>query len=306
MAINMGGYVGFAKEATYGTANNTPTFYGVLNGKMANIASKINPIDVPNVSSFGPLVAVPGLEQLDVSGEFVVTPKAVGALLAMLLGLPTTTGSNPNYTHAFMAANSLPGWTWQTKDGVTTAGGAGCKLGQLTFSHDPNGLFTVSATGMGIQKTTGVTPTTPVLETQIFYAKHLVVTLGGTPISATVEKCDLTLNFNKEALPGFGDTKMQGVEPTGEGNITCALTFRFDGVDRLAQFKAVTGQTLSLAWTLDANTSITFSFPDARLTDDPMNTSNDNLGIARVALNYRMYSFNSAAFVTVKNQQASY
>lgn len=306
MGINMGGYVGFGKETTYGTPNNTPTVYAVLNGKMAHINSKVNPIDVPNTSSFGPLTAVPGLEQLDVNGEFVVTPKAVGALLAQLLGLPTTTGAGPNYSHAFQAANTQPGWTWQAKDGVTCASGAGVKLSQLQFSHDPSGLFTVQAQGMGIQKQSGVTPTTPVLETQIFYAKHLTVTLGGTPISATVEKCDLTLAFGKEALPGFGDTKMQGVESDGTANITCALSFRFDGTDRLAQFKAVTGTTLTLAWVIDANTSITFTFPDARLTDDPMNTSNDNLGIARVALNYRMYNFNSAAFVTVKNGQATY
>lgn len=304
MGFNLGGYLGLAKETTPGTA--VPATAWLTIQKLAAITSKVPPIEVEDYSQFGTGSVQPGLESVEGSATVYVTPKGIGHLLAQLLGLPTTTGTTPNYVHAFKPLTAVPAYTWEAKDGVTVQTGAGMRVSELTFEHDPQGLLTVSVSAMGLTKATGATPTVPVIETQTFNASKATITLGGTNLSGKIEKLSLGLKLGKEAQVGFGSTTISDVQPTGEAEVTGSFTLRYDSVDRMAAFKQMTGQALTITWALDVNTSLTINLPTVVFTDDPMIRQNDDLGIARVSLAIKAVNFGNATIATVKNGQASY
>ena len=289
MPSNLGSYLGLAKEAIYGTPVAPAFFLAISNP--ADVHAEVPLQDVPNTTALGPLATEPGIRHGVFNAQAAADPAGIGALLSALFGAPVTTGTAAPYAHAFTPKNAQSGFTFEALDRVAKHVLAGGKTNQARLSHTPDGYLQASFDGIGQDKTEPAGAASVVtLPTQFFTQRQLVVTVDGVNVSALSESVDVTLNMPKAGLVGFGQAMVAGVEPTGEGDASVAITLRDDGVDRFTPFLAATPKVVDLKWTISADYSLEVNFPYAVLTADPKLRSNTDLGIARVALNYRALS----------------
>jgi hypothetical protein len=236
----------------------------------------------------------------------VVTPNAIGALLTALLGAPTTTGTNPNYTHTFTPKTSTPTYTLEAQSGVGIFRAPGVVVGELEFSHAANGILEATARYMGRDKTTQGTAATPTVETAVFTPTQLTLSVDGGALQTYGEDLRLRLSYPKEVIQTFGTATPYDILPTGEGDVTLEATVVFDstaGANWLSRYTAGTSIPVSVAWTRDANTSLTATFT-GWFADDPYVLQNNDLKTARVRLSIRGKA--STLQVVLKNSQASY
>lgn len=305
---NLGAYLGIGKEVTPGTA--VPVTAYLTLASLPEIREDVPMVEIPGFSQMGLEDATTGTRTATVTIKAQVTPKGIGYLLAGLLGSPTTTAGSGagKFVHKFRAGAAQPSYTVEGGDGVGVHTASGVKWGEITLEHSPDGILSVSASGMGMKKESdpGGAGTVPVLETTYFLAKSATITLDGAAISAKVEQLSVKVSLGKEALKGMGTDGAAGVDITGEADLTVSMTLRFDGTDRSGAYRAATGKTLGIVWSLDADTSLELNIPQAVLTADPNVRSNDALGLARVALEYRAKNWGLIDVLTVKNTQPTY
>jgi hypothetical protein len=298
MAQNIGAYAGFGKETTFGTAV-APTVY-VPMMKPAKPKLKVPMISVPNTLNYGPLSTVPAIRNTELSAELAGSPEGIAVALSMLMGSPTTSGTNPNYTHTYTpaAATAIPSFTLETKDGIGVYRYSGQKLSDLALSHTPDGFLTATLTGMGKDRATQ-TATSPTITSEFFQQSGLVITANAVDISQYVEDVKVTIKFGKELFKGFGTSSILGVGIDGTAESKIALIMRTDGTDRTADYIAATARVLTLVWTLNANRSLSLTFSNVILDDDPQDLNNDTLGEARSSLTYTALSAGGALFTAV-------
>lgn len=308
MALNMGNtYLGMGKESTYGTAVN-PTLFAVLE-EPADLEAEVPMIEVPNVNAFGNLAFVPGIRSANLSANVVATPKSLGALLAALMGAPSSTGSSPNYTHVYVPKLTYPSYTFEGKDGSGRYRVAGSRLGEINFDHTPDGYLRASIAAMGKDKAAHGSDATVTLETDFFYQSHLVATLDSVNISSYLESVSVGLGMGKEKLNGFGSATIAGIDADGTADATIELTIRADGNEatRFADYIAASVIPLDLTWTINANTELKLDFANVVLTSDPTMLGDKGLGTARINLQLRAVAQGADLIeVTLKNQQATY
>ncbi len=307
MGINLGAYLGMGKESVYGTPV-APVVFGAIT-KPVKVDVKVPLVDVPNVSTYGPLATVPGIRQADLSTvEATVTPNFLGAALAALMGSPTSTGTTPNFVHTFTPKTTIPSFTLEHDDGVDTFRTQGVLLSQLDFKHNPDGFLAVTLGGMGQDRIGGAAPSTVALESEFFFQRVLVVTVNGVAVSADVEDVNVMLKMGKEALKGFGAQFVSGVAIDGTAEATATMTLRFNrtrDAARFADYTAATARAISFDWSINANRQLKVDFANAVLTADPLMIANETLGLARVSLQFRALSSGGSLFsVTLKNGQA--
>lgn len=308
MALNMGNtYLGLGKETTYGTAVS-PTLFAVLE-EPADLEAEVPMIEVPNVNAFGNLAFVPGIRSANLSANVVATPKSLGALLAALMGAPTTTGSAPNYTHVYVPKLTYPSYTFEGKDGSGRYRVAGSRLGEISFDHTPDGYLRASIAAMGKDKAAHGSDATVTLETDFFYQSHLVATLDSVNISSYLESVSVGIQMGKEKLNGFGSSTISGIDADGSAAVTIELTIRADGNEaaRFTDYIAASPVALDLTWTINANTSLQLDIANVVMTSDPTMLGSKELGTARINLQLQAVANGSDLIeVTLKNQQATY
>lgn len=306
MPLNLG-YAGMGKEATPGTAV-APTFFFRLQ-ELPQIRANAAFAEVPAFDALGAPLAVPTTRSAEASLSVVVNPKAIGALLAGLLGAPATTGTAPNYTHTFTPKTSYPSWTVEVQDGVAIHRAVGAQVTELTLRHAADGYLQAQATLVGMDRTTTGTAATPTYESQVFNVGQVTVSVGGSPVTARATNVEATISVPKDPFQTLSQIPASAVYPQGTAEVTAQLELLFDtalDANRLADFLAATTRAVSLAWTIDANTSLTLAF-DAYLTEDPFVTANRDTGMARIRLALKAVRTGSNLLtVTLKNSQASY
>lgn len=306
MPLNLG-YAGMGKEATPGTAV-APTFFFRLQ-ELPQIRANVAFAEVPAFDALGAPLAVPTTRSAEASLSVVVNPKAIGALLAGLLGAPATTGTAPNYTHTFTPKTSYPSWTVEVQDGVAIHRAVGAQVTELTLRHAADGYLQAQATLVGMDRTTTGTAATPTYESQVFNVGQVSVSIGGSAVTGRASQVEVSISVPKTPFNALSQVPAVAVYPEGTAEVTASMELVFDSTGdagRLTDFLAATARSVSLAWTIDANTSLTVAF-DGYLTEDPWVASNRDTGMARVQLSLKAIRTGAnLVTVTLKNQQAGY
>jgi hypothetical protein len=303
MPLNFG-YVGVGKETTKGTAVAPTLFFRA--SRPVSPALRQEMAEVPDISGYGVADLIPTARHVEGDLGVVVTPNAIGVLLTALLGAPTTTGTAPNFTHTFTPKTATPTYTVEAQSGVGIFRVPGAVVGQLEFSHAANGILEATARYMGRDKTTQGTAATPTVETVVFTPTQLTLSVDGANLHALGEDLRLQLSYPKEVIKTFGTATPYDILPTGEGDVTLEATVVFDttaGANWLSRYTAGTSVPVSVAWTRDANTSLTATFT-GWFAEDPYQLQNNDLRSARVRLSIRGKA--STLQVVLKNSQASY
>ncbi len=306
MPLNLG-YAGLGKETTPGTAV-APTMFFRLQ-EVPQVRAVASFAEVPALDALGVPIVVPTQRHAEADLSVVVTPRAIGALLAALLGAPATTGTSPNFTHTFTPKTSYPSYTLEVQDGVAVHRAVGAQVTELTFRHSADGYLQAQARLVGLDRTTTGTPATPTYESQVFSVGQVAVSVGGSPVTARATNVEATISVPKDPFQALNQIPANAVYPQGTAEVTARVELLFDSTgdaNRLADFLAATTRSVSLAWTIDANTSLTIAF-DAYLTEDPFVVANRDTGMARVQLSLRAVRTGANLLtVTLRNSQASY
>jgi hypothetical protein len=303
MPLNFG-YVGVGKETTKGTAVPPTLFFRA--SRPVSPALRQEMAEVPDISTYGVADLIPVARHVEGDLGVIVTPNAIGALLTALLGAPTTTGTNPNYTHTFTPKTTVPTYTVEAQSGLGIFRAPGAVVEELEFSHAANGILEATARYMGRDKTTQGTAATPTIETLVFTPTQLTLNVDGGALQTYGEDLRLRLSYPKEIIQTFGSATPYDILPTGEGDVTLEATVVFDstaGANWLSRYTAGTFIPVSVAWTRDADTSLTATFT-GWIADDPYVLQNNDLRTARVRLSIRGKA--STLQVVLKNSQSGY
>ena len=303
MPLNFG-YVGVGKETTKGTAVAPTLFFRATRPVSPGLRQEL--AEVPDISAYGVADLIPTARHVEGDLGVVVTPNAIGALLAALLGAPTTAGTAPNFTHTFTPKTAIPTFTVEAQSGLGIFRAPGAVVGELEFSHAATGILEATARYMARDKTTHGTAATPTVETVVFTPPQLSLSVDGGNLHTLGEDLRLRLSYPKEPIQTFGSATPYDILPTGEGDITLEATVVFDptaGANWLARYTAGTSVPVSVGWTRDVDTSLTVTFT-GWLAEDPYQIQNNDLRSARVRLSIRGKA--STLQAVLKNTQASY
>lgn len=181
---------------------------------------------------------------------------AIGYVLKMVFGAPTTTGSEPTYTHTFKVGASTPsfllekGWPSDSKYYLYN----GCKAGGFSINFGGNGELIYTVPIIGAKETYWatpyqVTPTTDVSKpATLLHNCDAVVSEGGTQ-STTLEECSFDFKNNPEM--GYGLSGGGEATAAGEGvpDVSCKVKGMFDGDTLIAKGRTHVKSSLGVVLT---------------------------------------------------------
>jgi hypothetical protein len=237
----------------------------------------------------------------------------VGWWMNWLLGDPTTTGTNPNYTHVFKSGGtSLP--TRSIEKAFPDIGryeiAAGVRVNTMSLDFAPDGaaqltfgLLCLTGTHAGSSGagTPVVTPSTR------FHRTQGSISYNGTALPGATAG-SLRFSNGMAAVPTVGSgVGIGGIDAYGEATGGGSVTLRFANHTQEAAARALTAVAITYKLTINANTSLEFHYPRCFLEPTSAAVSGPG-GITR------SYNFiashdstdNSLLRVTLKNQVASY
>ena len=256
----------------------------------------------------------PSLDAITAGGDVVVPMDAVGIghWLKMLFGVPTTTGTSPNFTHTFNSgATALPSASIEV--GYPEVPSFAMNRGTVANTFDVelrrSGLLTAQVglvtQGEGRTTTTGAgTPTAIALQR---FGSFNAAIKRNTVTLANIVSGRLTYSNGVERVETIrSDGLIDGADPTIaslKGNITS----RFADTTLLDQAIAGTDCALEFSWTINANLSLTWTAhsvflprPKQPITGPGGIEASFDWIAARAVSPARMCT------VVLKNQQATY
>ena len=259
--------------------------------------------------------AQPGLGRVTVEGGLTVPMcyASFGYWLKAMFNSPTTTGTTPNYTHAFKVATSQPSMVIEKgfTDITQYEKFNGCKLNTITLNFGEDSELVASLDILGAKRTLSGTPydatvTAVVLDRMNNFQASIKE--GGSTI-ADVLSGSIVISSNLDGsnfTVGAGNAR--GSIPEGQYSVTGTLKVLFKDLTLLNKGINATESSLELIFTKDANTSLSIAVPELQYNA----TSPKISGPAGIVLDlsfsayYGNGSDASAAVVTLKNQTATY
>jgi hypothetical protein len=147
MTIAGTGYVGIAKETTFGTAVAATAFLPVESAEATTDPQNYYPEQIKGTRSKSQGVPMGRKNELSLAQD--AEPSTLGHWLLAALGKVDTTagGTTGTYNHVFTPANTLPSYTVEKYDGVMTQQIAGSKCDSMTLSVEAggDGVFKIEA-----------------------------------------------------------------------------------------------------------------------------------------------------------------
>jgi hypothetical protein len=270
-AIGANGRIHMIKEATYGTAPGgnwlrMPFMSVDLGAEQPLIQSDV--LAVGNNRD----AAAPFQDTVTVQGNAVVPIDVIniGHWLRMLFGAPTTTGSNPNFIHTFASgAASLPSQAIEIAhpDVPSFEVAVGARAGSLDIDFSPTGpaQATIGLMAQGSSRAGTTAAGTPTSAAYTRFSKHQgSISRGGSAL-AQVTGARLNFNNNMEMVRTIrADRKLEGIDP-GVSLVTGQVTTRFENTTLLTQADNGSSAEFAFAYTIDANTSLTFTVHEVYL-----------------------------------------
>jgi hypothetical protein len=195
----------------------------------------------------------------------------IGHWLRMLFGAPTTTGTNPNFIHTFgTGAATLPSQAIEIAhpDVPSFEVCVGARAGSLDIDFSPTGAAqaTIGLMAQGSSRAGTTAAGTPTSAAYTRFSKHQgSISRGGSAL-AQVTGARLNFNNNMEMVRTIrADRKLEGIDP-GVSVITGQITTRFENTTLLTQADNGSSAEFAFAYTIDANTSLTFTVHEAYLS----------------------------------------
>ena len=270
-AIGANGRIHMIKETTYGTA---PGGNWLRMPFMSIDLGAEQPLIQSDVLSAGNSrdSAAPFQDTVTVQGNAVVPIDAIniGHWLRMLFGAPTTTGTNPNFIHTFVTgAATLPSQAIEIAhpDVPNYEVCVGVRAGSLDIDFSPTGpaQATIGLMGQGSSRSSASAAGTPTSAAYTRFSKHQgSISRGGSAL-AQVTGARLNFSNNLEMVRTIrADRKLEGIDP-GVSLITGQVTTRFENTTLLTQADTGASAEFAFAYTIDANTSLTFTVHEVYL-----------------------------------------
>lgn len=300
-------------EGTYGTAatgnfDQFPAFTFELSAQQ--------PLQTDNLLSAGATrdQGAPYLDTLTVDGSARVPLDLFhfGKWCAAMFGDPTTTGSSPNYTHVFRSgATALTSWTVETQfpDVPSFSLFTGVMVDGFEVDLAPSGTADATIRLVGRDETrAGTTAAGTLVTTGItrFQRPQGSISRNGTALANITGGTARYSNSLDPVRTIRSDLKLEGVD-LGIATAGGQLTARFADATLIDQAIAATSCELVYAYTIDANRSLSFRFPEVYLSRPGLPVSGPQ-GI-ELRIDWQA-AFNAAAAcmleVTLRNQTASY
>ncbi len=216
--------------------------------------------------------AAPFLDVVTVGGQAVVPVDLVniGHWLRLLLGPPTTTGTNPNFIHNFgSGAAALPsnsvevGYPDVPSFDVCT----GVRADTLEIDFSPSGPATATFGLMGQGSTRGGSSFggTPLTAAYTAFNKAQGSISRAGAALAQVTGARLSYANGMEMVRTIrADRRVEGIDP-GIARATGQITVRFENTILLNQAVNGTPAEFALAYTIDANRNLTFTLHEVYL-----------------------------------------
>lgn len=300
-------------ESTFGTSPGTKKGK-ILTFNTMEVVGKQNLIDPGTITGTRNSVE-PGKGNLSVDGSISVPLDltAIGYWLKGVFGAPTTTGAGPDYTHVFKIGNTQPSMVLEKgfTDIAQYMRYNGCKISTFKLPFGGDGEAVVSMDIMGATEAIGSTvydaAATAVTMTRLnnFQAS---IKEGGTTL-AIVQSGDFTLNMGLDGNQYvLGTNGTRGDIPEGIINVTGTLKTLFTDATLLNKGINNTITSLELTYTIAANQSLTFTFPEVLFerTSPPISGPVGVVCDMSWRAFYKTDSNKSAVMVTLKNQTATY
>ena len=216
--------------------------------------------------------AAPFLDTVTVQGQAVVPVDLIniGHWLRLLLGVPTTTGTSPNFVHSFgSGAAALPSNSIELgyPDVPSYDLCTGVRADTLEIDFSPTGPATATFGLMGQGSTRGAasaggTPTSAAYTA--FHKAQGAISRNGAAL-AQVTGARLTYANGMEMVRTIrADRKVEGVDP-GIARATGQITARFADTTLLTQAQDNAPAEFAFAYTIDANRSLTFTLHEVYL-----------------------------------------
>lgn len=197
----------------------------------------------------------------------VVVPvdlRSFGHWLRLLFGAPTSSGTDPNYTHTFVSGvAALPSNSVQVgyPDVPSFAVHGGVRADTMEIDFSPSGAATATI-GLVAQGETlfassqGGTPAT--LPYTAFARRLGTIKRNGSALAQITGARLVYANSIEQVRTIRSDGKIEGADP-GVARVTGEITARFADTTLLTQAADGTAAEIELAYTIDANKSLTLT-----------------------------------------------
>jgi len=216
--------------------------------------------------------AAPFLDTVTVAGDVVVPVDLVniGHWLRLLLGAPTTTGTNPNFIHAFgSGAATLPSQAIETgyPDVPSYDVCTGVRADTLEIDFSPTGpaTATIKLVAQGSVRSGATSGGSPITAAYTAFNKAQgSINRSGSAL-AQVTGARLAYSNSIETVRTIrADRKIEGADP-GVSRATGQITARFENTTLLTQAQNGTAAEFAFAYTIDANRSLTITLHEVYL-----------------------------------------
>jgi len=297
-------------EAAYGTAAEDD--YAQLPFVTCDLGAE-QPLEANDVLGLGREPAPPSRGTITDTGTIVVPVdlRDLGFWLTLLFGPPATSGTTPNFVHAFTSgAAALPSATLEVgyPEVPRYFENVGVMVDSIKFpwatSGKANATVAVIAQGESDSATSSAgTPTGRVLTR--FQQSMGSIKLGGSALAA-ITAGELTIANALDPVRTIRpDGKIDGCD-LGVAAVTGQISARFADTTLLDAATSGTSVTLSLGWAIDPTRSLTIDLPAVFLPRAKRQISGPK-GI-EMRFNFQAAKPATGAFctVTLKNDVASY
>ncbi len=215
----------------------------------------------------------PFQDGVTVAGQAVVPVDLInlGHWLRLLLGAPVTTGSTPNFVHTFgsggatLPSNSIE-IAYPDVPSFDLCTGVRADTMEMDFTPTGAATATFGLLGQGSTRTgtTGAGTPTSAAYTAFNKAQGSITRSG----SALAQVTGARINYSNtmEAVRTIrADRRIEGVDP-GIARCTGQITVRFENSTLLTQAQNGTSAEFALAFTIDANRSLTMTLHEVYLS----------------------------------------
>lgn len=302
------GYLGIAKETTFGTAV-APTVY-IPYDSIKNEDDIKKTVDEGRRGVLSKEFAVYNTTRMSkIDIETLGYPDTIGYFLSGILGKDTVTGASAPYTHKFQVldnnASSFTLADYNVVAGTQERRYPGAIIDEVAFKFDDDGAMKVSAKYQSKVSTlvTKTTPTQNVLKP--FQGWMANLSLGGTT-NANMLGGDLTIKRDNQLIFAGNNTQDPTKYITGRIEISGKLTFDVDSETEWLLFTNGTQQSIQVQFQIDASNSLTFLFTKTDITKAVIDRGNEYV---RVDMDFKaLYNATDAGLcqITLLNAVASY
>ncbi len=278
MTYGFAGYIGIAREATYGSPIAPTDFIEAMSEDFSMVVERFETRNI--INGFYEPDDKDGVQRHEGTLVFAGFPHAIGWLMYGAFGQTSVTAVGSGFTTIFnvlqsdvSSTNPLPALAFDIFRDVTTAQryGGGQVTG-LSFSIAPNQDLRVSASilAKNITQVATVAVTYPTSPVDPFTFDQASLSIGGVA-NALVETFNIEISNNLEGIPALDNTAtISRVRRSGPPTVRVSGTVDFLNIDEFEKFRVQTEQAFFLNFFMAESFSLLFHMPRVVYTSFPL------------------------------------